>query len=185
MNFTNINQHLTIILYQIIDSYLHLTHNNEIEVPLVSSIYYAITSFNEFSTESFKDWSIHIEDLKTKTILNFNSSYSVNLSSAFYYIETSALSVPITDLYILDEKLIEIKQFKDYNKHTFIVNKLSAIKYKQFIKLDEKYRVENFVDWDNPQTTIKVNSNQNTWYSTNGIFERMINYELQKGLGII
>jgi hypothetical protein len=158
---------------------------NEIEVPLVSSIYYAITSFNEFSTESFKDWSIHIEDLKTKTILNFNSSYSVNLSSAFYYIETSALSVPITDLYILDEKLIEIKQFKDYNKHTFIVNKLSAIKYKQFIKLDEKYRVENFVDWDNPQTTIKVNSNQNTWYSTNGIFERMINYELQKGLGII
>jgi hypothetical protein len=158
---------------------------SEIEVPLVSSIYYAITSFSEFSTESLKDWSIHIEDLKTKTILNFSSSYSVNLSSAFYYIETSAFSIPMTDLSLFDNKLLEIKDMNGYNKHTFIINKLSAIKYKQFIKLNEKYRVENFVDWDNSQTTIKVNSNQNTWYSNNGLFDRMINYELQKGLGII
>jgi hypothetical protein len=157
----------------------------EIEVPLVSSINYTITSFAEFNTESLKDWYIHIEDLKTKTILNFNSSYSVNLSSAFYYIETSALSIPITDLYLLDNTLLEIKNYKNYRKHDFIVNKLSAIQYKQFIKLNEKYRTENFIDWNNPQTTIPVNQNQNNWYASNGIFERMINYELQKGLGII
>jgi hypothetical protein len=157
----------------------------EIEVPLVSSINYTITSFAEFNTESLKDWYIHIEDLKTKTILNFNSSYSVNLSSAFYYIETSALSIPITDLYLLDNTLLEIKNYKNYKKHNFIVNKLSAIQYKQFIKLNEKYRTENFIDWNNPQTTIPINQNQNAWYASNGIFERMINYELQKGLGII
>jgi hypothetical protein len=158
---------------------------NELFSPLVSSIFYGVTSFNEFATTNLKDWFIHINELKNKTIVNFKSSLNLNLSSAFYFIETSAFSVPITDLYNLQKNLFEIKNNKNYNKHTFIINSLSAIEYKQFIKLDDLYRIENIIDWDNPQTTITINENRDVWYNTNGIFDRMINYELQKGLGII
>jgi hypothetical protein len=157
----------------------------QFEVPLVSSISYALTSFNQFSTVNYKDWVIHLDDIKNKTILNFNSSLNFDLSSAFYYIETSAFSVPFTNSQVLNTNLLEIRNIKNYRKHTFLINKLSAIEFKQFIRLDDKYRIENYVDWDNPQTTVTLNENQNIWYSTNGIFERMINYELQKGLGII
>jgi hypothetical protein len=44
---------------------------------------------------------------------------------------------------------------------------------------------ENIIDWNNQQTTLPKNQNIEQWYEENGLIDRMINFELQKGLGLI
>lgn len=47
------------------------------------------------------------------------------------------------------------------------------------------YMTENIIDWNNQQTTLPKNQNTEQWYEKNGLIDRMINFELQKGLGLI
>jgi hypothetical protein len=50
----------------------------------------------------------------------------------------------------------------------------------------DKNIIESVIDWDNPQTTLtRKTSSVNAWYRDNGLIDRMVNFELQKGLGYI
>jgi len=96
-------------------------------------------------------------------------------------------SVPFIDY---DKYITELDSVKTLNSISneginTLTNYMTSVKYKVFYKLDSKYKTENIIDWDNSQTNIPSNLNNSQWYSVNGPVERMINFELQKGLGLI
>ena len=47
------------------------------------------------------------------------------------------------------------------------------------------YYTENIIDWNNQQTTLPRNQDSEQWYKDGGLIDRMVNFELQKGLGLI
>jgi hypothetical protein len=153
--------------------------------PLVSTINYSLTSFAFFSTFSPIEWNMHLNDLKSKTILNRTVNIKQQLSSSSYYNEISSFSINFIDLNDYLNNLNTIINTNGYHKHVTLTNNLSAINYKIYFPLDKKYRIENSIDWENPQTTLTINENSNDWYKNNGIIDKMINFELQKGLGLI
>jgi hypothetical protein len=62
---------------------------------------------------------------------------------------------------------------------------VSSIEFKSLINLEKRNRIESVIDWDQPQTTLPLGKTNAAWYNQNGIIDSMINYELQKGLGLI
>jgi len=47
------------------------------------------------------------------------------------------------------------------------------------------YRTENVIDWNNSRTTLPKDQSVRRWYEEDGLIDRMVNFELQKGLGLI
>lgn len=66
-------------------------------------------------------------------------------------------------------------EFYEYKPTSMLIPNLSS----------SGYRAENIIDWNNQQTTLPKNQNTEQWYEENGLIDRMINFELQKGLGLI
>lgn len=66
-------------------------------------------------------------------------------------------------------------EFYEYKSNSVLMPDLSS----------SNYFVENIIDWSNQQTTLPRNLDSEQWYKENGLIERMVNYELQKGLGLI
>jgi hypothetical protein len=55
----------------------------------------------------------------------------------------------------------------------------------EYIPISNSNMIENYIDWRNPQTTISKNQNIKSWYDSNMTVDRMIDFELQKGLELI
>jgi hypothetical protein len=66
-------------------------------------------------------------------------------------------------------------EFYEYIPNSTLIPNLSS----------SDYMTENIIDWNNQQTTLPKNQNIQQWYEENGLIDRMINFELQKGLGLI
>jgi hypothetical protein len=161
-----------------IASYFNL--NNTFISP-VSTYVFALTTNINIGTTNMHEWSNNLNLLSNRTIINFVSSLNLTLSSMSYVWETSS-SVNFNNYEFLTSNIFNIPS---YRKGLTLTNTTSSISYKRYIELDKKYRVENNVDWDQTQTTIPLMKSENAWYGQNGILETMINFELQKGLGLI
>ena len=75
----------------------------------------------------------------------------------------------------LSEYWPKLYEFYEYKSNSSLILNLSA----------SNYRTENIIDWSNQQTTLPKNQNIQQWYQDEGLIDRMINFELQKGLGLI
>jgi hypothetical protein len=147
----------------------------------LSTYVYALTTQVNLGTTNFLEWGKNIELLNNRTIFNFTSSFSLGLSSFSYVWETSA-RVNFNDIQFLQQNILSIPNYRKGETISYVV---SSIEYKASIDLEKRFRTESVIDWDNPQTTLPLSKSENSWYNTNGIIETMINYELQKGLGLI
>lgn len=142
---------------------------------------YALTSDVNFGTTDMVEWNKNTQMLSGRTIFNFSSSMSMGLSSFSYVWETSS-RYNFTDFYILGNTILNLPNYK---KGDTIAYTVSSIEYKSLINLEKRNRIESVIDWDQPQTTIPLGKTNAAWYNQNGIIETVINYELQKGLGLI
>jgi hypothetical protein len=159
----------------------------EVLSPQVSTISYEITGNYYFSTGNKDEWFLMTDNKYPWTNLDFFSSFQDPVYTMSYKTIQYVSSVPFTnyDSYVLE--LTSVKQLTSISNKGIktLTNNLTSIKYKTFYRLDSKFRIENVIDWDNSQTTVPSNLNNTQWYSVNGPVERMINFELQKGLGLI
>jgi hypothetical protein len=119
--------------------------------------------------------------LSGRTIFNFSSSRSMGLSSFSYVWETSS-RYNFTEFSMLRDNILTLPNYRKGNTISYTV---SSIEYKSLINLEKRNRIESVIDWDQPQTTLPLGKTEAAWYNQNGIIETMINYELQKGLGLI
>ena len=142
---------------------------------------YALTSNVNFGTTDTAEWVKNTQMLSGRTIFNFSSSGSMGLSSFSYVWETSS-RYDFTDFTLLQNTILNLP---DYRKGTTISYTVSSIEYKSLINLEKRNRIESVIDWDQPQTTLPLGKTDAAWYNQNGIIDSMINYELQKGLGLI
>lgn len=55
----------------------------------------------------------------------------------------------------------------------------------EYVPISNSNMIENYIDWSNPQTTISKNQDIKSWYDSNRTVERIIDFELQKGLELI
>jgi len=160
---------------------------SQILSPQVSTIYYTLTSDFYYSTGDKDEWFMYTKNIIHSNLLNFVSSYKEPVYSLSYKTRNYVSSVPFIDY---DKYITELDSVKTLNSISneginTLTNYMTSVKYKVFYKLDSKYKTENIIDWDNSQTNIPSNLNNSQWYSVNGPVERMINFELQKGLGLI
>jgi hypothetical protein len=147
----------------------------------LSTYVYALTSNVNFGTTDWMEWGKNIGMLSGRTMYNFSSSNSLGLSSFSYIWETSGIA-NYTDYSFIQNNILNLP---NYNKGQTLTYVASSIEYKALIDLEKRYRTESVIDWDNPQTTLPLGKTNSAWYNQNGIIETMINYELQRGLGLI
>lgn len=55
----------------------------------------------------------------------------------------------------------------------------------EYIPISNSNMIENYIDWSNPQTTISQKQDIKSWYDSNRTVDRIIDFELQKGLELI
>lgn len=55
----------------------------------------------------------------------------------------------------------------------------------EYVPISNSNMIENYIDWSNPQTSISKNQDIKSWYDSNRTVERIIDFELQKGLELI
>ena len=55
----------------------------------------------------------------------------------------------------------------------------------EYVPISNSNMIENYIDWSNPQTSIAKNQDIKSWYDSNRTVERIIDFELQKGLELI
>jgi hypothetical protein len=142
---------------------------------------YALTSSVNFGTTDVVEWNKNTQMLSGRTIFNFSSSRSMGLSSFSYVWETSS-RYNFTEFSMLRDNILTLPNYRKGNTISYTV---SSIEYKSLINLEKRNRIESVIDWDQPQTTLPLGKTEAAWYNQNGIIETMINYELQKGLGLI
>lgn len=148
----------------------------------LSTHVYALTSNVDFGTVNPIEWENNLLLLDDgRTIFNLNISINNTLSSLSYIWETSS-KIDFDDFNYLQNNILNIPNYRQGETITYLT---SSIEYKALIDLEKKYRIESMIEWDEPQNTLPLGKNYNAWFNTNGIVETMINYELQKGLGLI
>lgn len=159
----------------------------EVLSPQVSTISYEITDNYYFSTGDKDEWFSVREKITPSMLLDFSETFTDPIYSMSYKTVQYVSSVPFTNYDLYNLELVRVQKLPNISKKgtNTLTNNLTSIKYKTFYRLDSKFRIENVIDWDNSQTNIASNLNNHQWYSVNGPVERMINFELQKGLGLI
>jgi hypothetical protein len=108
--------------------------------------------------------------LKTKATQKYRKINTGRLNNQNQYtLEVLASSVG------LNENWGIFYEFYEYLPNSVLMPQLSS----------SNYYTENIIDWNNQQTTLPKEQNSEEWYKQNGLIERMVNFELQKGLGLI
>jgi hypothetical protein len=155
---------------------------NEISVSTLSSLFYINSSFYTLSTTLPTVWmtEFNVNWSAKKIMTPPLVTVSGMLSTISYYTSSLNTTPYFNSTYSLDSY---VQQFSSNIFTEYFYS--SAIKIRQDFSRDKRKRTENIIDWDNSQTTLPRGTTNSQWYNVNGIIERAINFELQKGLGLI
>ena len=121
-------------------------------------------------TDTYSVTAGHAVVLKTKTTRKHRKINTGILNNQqIYSLDSLASSLG------LDINWGLIYEFYEYLPNSTLIPNLSS----------SNYYTENIIDWNNQQTTLPRDQDSEQWYKDDGLIDRMVNFELQKGLGLI
>ena len=129
-------------IYSLISQDSAVININTIDSPLISSINYFLTSYNNYETTDFSEWTSTTLGLDKNSFVSYSSSKrdeiddsNANVSiSSFVYITSSNFIKDFIEINNYTSELNNIFSNFSYYKSNTIFSNISSIEYKTFIK---------------------------------------------------
>jgi len=129
-------------IYSLISQNSAAININTIDSPLISSINYFLTSFNNYETTNFIEWTATTSGFNKNSFVSYSSSKrdelndsNVNVSiSSFVYITSSNFIKNFIDINSYNLNLNDILSSNTYYRSNTFFSNITSIEYKTFIK---------------------------------------------------